>query len=75
MTISNFSQFALSRAEIRKIVGGFDDSESAKCKGSCTSRNGTTKQEVPGVCMSRKVKKVVRCDCGENTVTNNCTMS
>jgi hypothetical protein len=76
MTISNFNQFALSRAEIKKIVGGFDDPSVKKCTGSCSIRriDGSV---VDGECVSEKPKgsKTKNCICNGPAIKSTCAYS
>jgi hypothetical protein len=73
MTIYNFNQFALSRDEIKKIVGGFDDSSGKKCSGSCTIRR-TDGSIAPGECNSEKPQgsKTKACICNGKSISSTC---
>lgn len=73
MTISDFNQFALSRDEIKKIVGGFYDSTAKKkCRGTCSGTNPDGGQFTAN-CISSKQDKIKVCSCGptESKITSN----
>jgi hypothetical protein len=67
MSLLDFTEFALTRAETKRVVGGF----SFGCSGSCTgySYNGQTQQyeTTTGVCQTQKSgkgkTKTTACNC------------
>ena len=75
MTISNFQQFALSRAEIKKIVGG-NDAIGRKCTGDCNVRNPAGTNTISH-CTSQKIQgtKVCGCGTGSDITKNGCSWS
>ena len=76
MTISSFQQFALSRAEIKNIVGGYYEA-GKKCTGTCTVRNEDNVTSTVG-CVSTKVNGTKSCGCGNvtsTTVKSGCSWS
>jgi hypothetical protein len=74
MTISNFQQFALSRAEIKRIVGGYDES-GKKCSGTCSVRNEAG-NVVSVDCITHKVNGSKVCSCGSASyVKSGCAWS
>ncbi len=74
MAISNFQQFALSRSEIKNIVGGYYEA-GKKCTGTCSVRNPDNVVTTVD-CVSQKVNGTKACTCGTASyVKSGCSWS